>query len=111
PANVAAANAAEPIPRTLLLEKPSCIPLPFFSSLIASLSLWIVNSTTLVLCSSTSKKHARCQSSMDWNCRKINLFGQLRLKLPLDLAQTMSFRLEEHTSELQSPDQLVCRLL
>src|SRR5437899_1901071 len=31
------------------------------------LSLWTVNSTTLVLChSSTSKKHARCQSSMDW---------------------------------------------
>src|SRR2546428_3131543 len=34
PANVAAANAAEPIPRTLLLENPSCILLPFFSSLI-----------------------------------------------------------------------------
>src|SRR6266550_3740266 len=34
PANVAAANAAEPIPRTLLLENPSCLLLPFFSSLI-----------------------------------------------------------------------------
>src|SRR5258708_22378028 len=35
PANAAAANAAEPIPKTLLLETPSCIILSFFSSLIA----------------------------------------------------------------------------
>src|ERR1700738_1723113 len=35
PANAAAAKAAEPIPRTLLLETPPCIMLSFFSSLIA----------------------------------------------------------------------------
>src|SRR6266478_5026143 len=35
PANAAAAKAAEPIPRTLLLETPSCIILSFFPSLIA----------------------------------------------------------------------------
>src|SRR5712671_5806498 len=35
PANAAAAKAAEPIPRTLLLETPSCIILCFFSSFIA----------------------------------------------------------------------------
>src|SRR5437870_13696109 len=113
PANVAAANAAEPIPRTLLLESPSCILLPFFSSLITFfpclrmcsesgqcsrsqcsrahsqntpsrkpvlhpvalllithhvLSLCIVNSTPhSCLCdSTTSRKHVRCQSSLDW---------------------------------------------
>src|SRR5438270_12395906 len=33
--NAAAANAAEPIPRTLLLETPSCMILAFLSSLIA----------------------------------------------------------------------------
>src|ERR1700688_4190426 len=35
PASAAAANAAEPIPRTLLRENPSCTPLSFFSSFIA----------------------------------------------------------------------------
>ena len=35
PTNAAAAKAAEPIPRTVLLESPSCIILSFFSSLIA----------------------------------------------------------------------------
>src|SRR5713101_5680040 len=35
PANAAAAKAAEPIPRTLLLDTPSCIIFSFVSSLIA----------------------------------------------------------------------------
>src|SRR6267154_4320803 len=35
PANAAAAKAAEPIPKILLLETPSCIILSFFSTLIA----------------------------------------------------------------------------
>src|SRR5216683_3007565 len=37
PPNAAAAKAAEPIPRTLLLETPACIISSFFSSLIAFL--------------------------------------------------------------------------
>src|SRR5258708_633955 len=34
-----------------------------------------------------------------------------RLRLPTPLVVTAVFRSEEHTSELQSPDHLVCRLL
>src|ERR1700733_4336581 len=49
PANAAAAKAAEPIPRTLLLETPSCIILSFFSWFIA-FSSSLVNSTVFVLC-------------------------------------------------------------
>src|SRR5260370_1183879 len=49
PANVAAANAAEPNPRTLLLETPSCIILSFFSSLIALVPYPWRSSTTFVL--------------------------------------------------------------
>src|SRR5712675_31356 len=49
PANAAAAKAAEPIPRTLLLETPSCVILSFCSSLIAFPSP-LVKSTAFVLC-------------------------------------------------------------
>src|SRR5216683_3781730 len=50
PTNAAAAKAAEPIPRTLLLETPSSIILSFFSLLIAFFSVSLANSTTFVRC-------------------------------------------------------------
>src|SRR5438552_18667351 len=36
---------------------------------------------------------------------------RLEMSLAEELAETEMFRSEEHTSELQSPDHLVCRLL
>src|SRR5258708_16149564 len=45
--------------------------------------------------------HAKRQSE-DWRCREKTKTGNLAAP---------RFRSEEHTSELQSPDHLVCRLL
>src|SRR5713226_6870806 len=55
PANAAAAKAAEPIPRTLLLETPSCIILSFFSSLIAFSSSMVNSNNVRTLYPGTSK--------------------------------------------------------
>ncbi len=60
PANAAAAKAAEPMPKTLLLETPSCIILSFFSSLIA-FSLSMVNSTAFVFC---TQEQARANTNL-----------------------------------------------
>src|SRR5947208_8701866 len=58
----------------------------------------------------------RRSSDLDESRKREVLFGRPNLRLVLgaetdDSIDTTQFRSEEHTSELQSPDHLVCRLL
>src|SRR5258708_17473765 len=52
----------------------------------------------------------RLQQSLDAN-RSVDAAGEIFLPRPFVLQRQQLIRSEEHTSELQSPDHLVCRLL
>src|SRR5882762_778749 len=85
PPNAAAAKAAEPIPRTLLLETPSCMILSFFSSLIACFPIYGEIDHSRALHSGTSKWNSspclQSDSALCTGCCDASLNSPLRTKL------------------------------
>src|SRR5258708_27357625 len=65
--------------------------------------------TTLFRSQKRIRRPKRCRRSAEWDC--VGSFALLAVLLSIIRRVRRKIRSEEHTSELQSPDHLVCRLL